>query len=203
MAATGAASILITDTDSGARARVSDSFHGHDTQTPPNIEIPAAADPRLARAAQHRKTLFGALPEKTRLALLREAMPCELWHASGIEWNQVPAMVVGAVLYTPNWPNRWAVLLAAAVLARNGLSRGSIRTASASFKRLALHLHERFGTNCWTEVTPTQWREVAQDERLSTRRERRGSSGIRRSPASTCRSTLRAFRPKTRTPSPR
>src|SRR5712692_7363187 len=87
MAATGAASIIVTDTDSGARARVSDSFHGHDTQAPPNIEIPAAADPRLARAAQHRKTLFGALPEQTRLALLREAMPCELWHASGIEWN--------------------------------------------------------------------------------------------------------------------
>ena len=85
MAATGAASILITDTDSGARARVSDSFHGHDTQTPPNIEIPAAADPRLARAAQHRKTLFGALPEKTRLALLREAMPDRLAEPSAGE----------------------------------------------------------------------------------------------------------------------
>ena len=148
MAAAGAASMIITNSDSGARPRVSHSFHGHDTQAPPNIEIPVAADPRLARAAQHRKTLFGALPEPARLALLREAMPCELWDASGIEWNQVPAMVIGAVLYTPNWPNRWAVLLAAAVLARNGLSRGSIRTASASFKRLALHLHQRFGTNC-------------------------------------------------------
>jgi hypothetical protein len=77
MAAAGAASIIITDANSGARARVSHSLHGHGTQAPPNIEIPAATDPRLARAAQHRKTLFGALPEQTRLALLREAMPCE------------------------------------------------------------------------------------------------------------------------------
>ena len=168
MAAAGAASIAIMDADTVARARTSHGLHGHKTQVPPNVEIPAGADPRLARAAQHRKTLFGALPEQTQLALLREATPSELRHASGIEWNQVPAMVVGAVLYTPNWPNRWAVLLAAAVLARNGLSRGSIRTANASFKRLALHLHQRFGTNCWIEVTPTQWREVAQDEQLST-----------------------------------
>ena len=83
MAAAGAASIATTDTDSGARPTVSHSFHAHDTQAQPNIEIPAATDPRLARAAQHRKTLFGALPEQTRLALPREAMPCELWHASG------------------------------------------------------------------------------------------------------------------------
>src|SRR5712691_690443 len=164
MAAAGAASIAITDADTVARARTSHGLHGHKTHVPPNVEIPAGADPRLARAAQHRKTPFGALPEQTRLALLREAMPCELWDASGIEWNEVPAMVVGAVLYTPNWPNRWAVLLAAAVLARNGLSPGSIRTATAAFKRLALHLHQQFGTNCWTEVTPQQWRDVAQDE---------------------------------------
>jgi len=89
VAAAGAASMIITNSDSGARARTSQSFHGHETQAPPNIEIPSAADPRLARAAQHRKTLFGALPEQTRLALLREAMPCELWDASGIDGTRL------------------------------------------------------------------------------------------------------------------
>src|SRR5438132_5839628 len=131
-----------------------------------------------------------------------EGMPCERWDASSIEWNEAPSMVVGAVLYKPNWPNRWAVLLAAAVLARNGLSRGSIRTASASFKRLALHLHERFGTNCWTEVTPTQWREVAQDE-VSTATRTTWFEWYQAVSSFHVQEYLRAFRPRTRPPSPR